>query len=214
MTAQIIVLAYELAALLREACHRCEVAGSVRRGKEAPKDIELVCIPELYTEEHHDMFGHVVATAHRNRLFDRLAWLYAEGEWALDTTTPRDGERYKRLRHEPSGICCDLFIADERNWGNIFAIRTGPGDFSKALVTRALRLGLKQDGGRLWRLHRDGTRTVVDCPEEADYFAALRVAYLEPHERTVDAIRATATAADYQRDSEERYQRAYPQRPA
>jgi DNA polymerase/3'-5' exonuclease PolX len=189
MAMNIHALADELVEQLRPGCERIEIAGSIRRGKADPKDIEIVCVPRLTNEmQELDLFGNVVDTIVCDHLHGALQNLYKRGAWELDGFLPRNGEKYKRLRHLASGICCDLFIANAANWGNLLAIRTGPSDFSQALVTRALRLGLKQDGGLLWRTHRDGTRTVIPCLTEESYFEALRVPFIPPHERTVEKL--------------------------
>ena len=190
-------LANDLLENLRAGCERIEIAGSIRRGKADPKDIEIVAVPIIKGEDLTDMFGTVVDRAERSLLDWRIDIVTFElhGGWEFDTVVRRNGPKYKRLSHLETGICCDLFITTPGQWGNIFAIRTGPGDFSQALVTRARDMGLKQDGGKLWKLHRDDTRTVIPCPEERDFFAALNVAWLEPHERTVAAIRAPGQPA-------------------
>ena len=71
----------------------------------------------------------------------------------------------------------------------IFTIRTGPGDFSKEMVTRARHYGMQVDEGRLWRVHRDDSRTAVETPTEQSFFEALRIPYLEPRDRTGQAFR-------------------------
>lgn len=129
-----------------------------------------------------DLFG-VPVREFENPLETRVADLIAAGSWGFDLATKRNGPRYKRLRHVASGVCCDLFITTPECWGVIFAIRTGPGDYSRELVTVAKRLGYQVEDGRLWRLHRDGARDVVPTPEEADFFRALGVPMPAPAER-------------------------------
>lgn len=178
-------LAHELRDALAPGCERIEVAGSIRRGKRDPKDIELVAIARM----HHtaDMFGQEYVTDELEGYLSAHT-RYIDSEWQFDTVLKRNGPKYKRLRHIVSGVCCDLFITTAEQWGVIFALRTGPGDFSKALVTRAYRYGLKVDEGQLWRTHRDDTRTPVPTPDEAAFFAALHVPYLEPEARSVEAL--------------------------
>lgn len=182
-------LAAELVEQLRPGCERIEIAGSIRRGKADPKDIEIVAVAKMDWECVHDLWGSVIDRESVDLLDKQINELRFAGEWDFDHVLKRAGSKYKRLRHIVSGYCCDLFIADASNWGNILTIRTGPGDFSRELVTRAHRYGLKQDGGQLWREHRDGTCTVIPCPEERNFFAALKVPYLEPSERTVEILR-------------------------
>lgn len=181
-------LAEQLRAALAPGCERIEVAGSIRRGKPNPKDIELVAIAKVIASPILDMFGSPVGSNNENLLDAQLAGLLVAGEWQFDQALKRNGPKYKRLRHTGSGICCDLFITTADSWGVIFTIRTGPGDFSKALVTRALNMGMKVDESRLWRVHRDDSRTPIPTPTEQEFFAALRVPYLEPAERTMQAF--------------------------
>ena len=179
-------LAEQLRAELLPGCDRLEVAGSIRRGKPEPRDIELVAIPTIQMgTNYNDMFG---GDVEENLLLEALDSVYSKNEWALDQVLKRNGPKYKRLVHLNSGICCDLFIVTAESWGVQFTIRTGPGDFSKALVTRARGLGMRVDEGQLWRVHRDDSRTVVPTPTEQDFFTALRLPYLEPSARTVQAI--------------------------
>lgn len=193
-------LAEDLKARLAPGCERIEIAGSIRRGKPDPKDIELVCVPRIRDEAQEiDLWGQPVgALVFTNLLYVELEKLFAygSGTWTLDPDLPRNGPKYKRLRYwGGKGICCDLFIVSAATWGAQMVIRTGPGDFSKAIVTRAQARGMKQDDGLLWRIHRDDTRTVIDTPEERDYFAALGLPYLEPAERSVRALMALSMRA-------------------
>lgn len=204
-------LAQELRDALAPGCEKIAIAGSIRRGKADPKDIELVAIPRLTDEMHElDLFGNRVGTIVCDHLHNTLQRLYANGTgaWTLDPDLPRNGPKYKRLRHIESGVCCDLFIVTAASWGVQLAIRTGPGDFSKELVTRARRKGWHVTGGRLHKhpvvLRTTASGNVVDkecekgdacpltaaTPDEAAFFAALGLPYLEPTERTVKTLYA------------------------
>lgn len=191
MIVEVRALAESLRDALAPACARLEIAGSIRRGKPDPSDIELVAIPYVTDLlQELDLFGGVVDEIYRDHLGEALDALFAGGAWGLDTQLPRNGPKYKRLRHAPSGVCCDLFITTAESWGVIFTIRTGPSEFSTELVTRARRRGLQVQDGRVWRLHRDGTRTALSTPEEADFFHALGLPYMGPGRRTLEALRA------------------------
>jgi DNA polymerase/3'-5' exonuclease PolX len=49
-------IAEALVELLTPACQRIEIAGSIRRKKLYPNDIEVVAIPKwLYSEDHHEI---------------------------------------------------------------------------------------------------------------------------------------------------------------
>lgn len=197
-------VANELVEYLRPGCERIEIAGSVRRSKPEPKDIEVVVIAKWQVIEHRDLLGDVYATDRVNLLDDALEHCMDEyGPWDFDTETPRNGQKYKRLRHRTRGVCCDLFITAPEAWGTIFTIRTGPGAFSQALVTLAQKRGWFVDGGRLhlhpreykmvkgeWKplpcKRGDECTQVATTRDEEDFFRALGVPWLNPNERTIE----------------------------
>lgn len=198
-------LAQALLEQLSSACLRIEIAGSVRRAKPEPQDLELVAIPALGESAERDLFGTIARVHTLNHLEEAIGTLLGLGEWQFDPVTRRNGARYKRLRHAASGVCCDLFITDARRWGVIYTIRTGPGDFSRSLVSYARRQGMfVQDG----LLHRhpacldehgevepcpDGARCprIVATPEEADVFRALGLPWIEPRRRNANLFYAS-----------------------
>jgi DNA polymerase/3'-5' exonuclease PolX len=200
---QIEPLANSLVEQLRSACVRIIVAGSIRRRKPEPGDIELVAIPALGHYTVADMFDEVREEHTVNHLDDALATLFDLGDWKLDPVTPRDGPHYKRLRHVAAGMCCDLFITDRRRWGMIATIRTGPEDFSEELVKLAHRRGMFVRNGGLLHGHPpvfNGEHKVQPCPlgerctqiietpEEADVFAALGLPWIEPAHRSAKLL--------------------------
>jgi hypothetical protein len=114
----------------------------------------------------------------------------------------------------------DLFqVIEPRQWGVIYAIRTGPGDFNCVLVTSqwlggACPKGRKVAGGRVWGFggcteaaqrelarmpaHRfarlaekgDVSAKVVPTPTEESFFEAMEVPCWSPEERTEKHIQA------------------------
>ena len=200
---------------LASACVRIEIAGSLRRGKRDPKDIELVCIPSIgeYSVPVYEMFAAPAATVHQvNHLEDALMTLIQAGAWEFDPLVRRNGPRYKRLRHGASGICCDLFITDARRWGVIFAIRTGPANFSQALVRYARRQSMFVADGLLHQHAPEGydadgkalpcpagerCRRIVETPEEIDVFAALGLLWIEPARRNLNLFYASRPRASW-----------------
>lgn len=175
-------IAGRLLELLAESCERLEVAGSIRRGKETVKDIELVAVPKFL--DVRDMFGQV--TRRVNLLEQSLGGMVAAGALAVPAGVKNAGERMKKydLARTTPVMRLDLFIVlPPAQWGSVFTIRTGPGDFSKWLVT-ARRFGGGMPDGMVQldgALYRDGQ--VVETPEERDYFAALGLPWLEPKKR-------------------------------
>ncbi|MDG7021133.1 MAG: hypothetical protein JRN23_04305 [Nitrososphaerota archaeon] len=104
-------------------------------------------------------------------------------------------EKYYRFKFR--GEKADLFVVTPpAQWGATFAIRTGDAEFSHRLVQQGYAKGLHEHAGHLERWRDRGgalvtsiypvegmSRETIDTPEEADYFAALGVPYVEPELR-------------------------------
>ena len=116
-----------------------------------------------------------------------------------------NGPRYKRLiwigRSGPlERMPVDLFcVLPPASWGALLAIRTGPAEFGRGLVTKRSQGGampdeLQQREGALW-----GPLGKIETPEEEDYFAALGLSYWPPEERSAELLEeylAGASPAD------------------
>lgn len=103
---------------------RLEVAGSVRRGVEEVKDLELVGI---ITPENKQALAHALDTDNRfvglkPGTPDRVPWpIKKDGKyWKLAFG---DGVRFGPVDGERK---IDLFMAEPDNFGWIYLIRTGP----------------------------------------------------------------------------------------
>ena len=83
------------------------------------------------------------------------------------------------FRSLPEGINFDLFFATEKNWGLIFAIRTGSAEYShKILAIGWVRAGYKSVDGMLTKNSQQ-----IEVREEADLFDLIGVKYAIPEER-------------------------------
>lgn len=152
---------------LKPACDRLLVCGSVRREKPECKDIEIVVIAKRAPTR--PVFGEPATAlppleAHLDRL---IHW----GELKRNLDNPKYGAKYKTLKLGTTPI--DLFIAQPENWGNLVAIRTGDGEFSRMMVTRRSLGGLMPAD----MFQRDGYlyngEGLIACEEEADWFVAI-----------------------------------------
>jgi DNA polymerase/3'-5' exonuclease PolX len=99
----------------------------------------------------------------------------------LGVVFTKNGPKYKQFTWQ--GMPVDLFVTTPPQWGLIATIRTGPSAFSQRLVTPRRRGGLlpshlRVKDGWLWQ---DGQQ--VPTPEEADFFAALGIDWIDPWER-------------------------------
>ncbi len=149
---------------LRPHCIRIEIAGSIRRKKPMVGDIEIVAIPKPFSS---GLFASGIAA-----VADQ--WEKVKGDLVYQE------KRYTQ-RILPEGITLDLFLADETNWGYIFAIRTGSADYSHLVLARGwVQRGFKGIGGYLCR---DGEKVAV--PEETDLFRIVGVPYAEPEDRNL-----------------------------
>ena len=82
-------------------------------------------------------------------------------------------------------IKIDLFMATKRNWGLIFAIRTGSADFShKILACGWVRAGYKSVNGILTKNGQE-----IECREEEDLFKLIRVPFVEPKLRNYPTLK-------------------------
>lgn len=196
-------LARILMGRLEPACERIEIAGSIRRSKAWVKDVELVCIPKpggqldallAMLEQRGDAGGRRIYRS-RAYLEERLAGLGLPFVHTPDVK--RWGERYKRFYVWSSKqygiVAVDLFVATEANWGAIYTIRTGPGDFSQALVTHLReRTPYRQQDGQVVV---QATGAVVTVYEEEHYFALAGLKFIPPERRTVAEFRRALAEA-------------------
>lgn len=176
--AEAALVATAIVETLRPACERIEIAGSIRRRKPEVSDIELVCVPRLVDGPSVDLF----AAPPKESLLDIfLLDLERSGRLVQHPTSRADGERYKKRWAPRAGMQVDLFIVPPggpAEWGVIFAIRTGPADYSARAVTALHDHGLRSVDGRILRGNE-----VMPCPEEADFFRLAGLPLLPPEER-------------------------------
>ena len=209
-------MAEALVELLAPACQRIEIAGSVRRQKPDPNDVEIVAVP-AWTQVASQFWGPLEDENLLDRRCNELL--------ALGTLEKRPDSRgrscwgtgvkravfYQGQDYAP----VDLFqVVAPAQWGVIYAIRTGPGDFNRLLVTSRRWGGAcppdrKVAGGRVWFIdpgREDLARmpanmfvklagqgqieaAMIPTPEEEDFFRVLDAPCWPPHERTVECLR-------------------------
>ena len=165
----------ELITLLRPACERIEIAGSVRRKKALVGDIELVVVSKdppnasLWLE--------------RPRLDTRILALIETGvlNYRLNKNRSRTfGPKNKLLVHIPSGISLDVFSTTTENFGMAWMVRTGPKEFCVRLMSQFKDCGMAGHAYGGVQL-RDGTE--VACPTEEKVFELAGWPYQPPEER-------------------------------
>ena len=139
--------------ILKPYCLRIEIAGSIRREKPEVGDIELIAIVKDIKKFSKEV----------NKL-----------EKVKGNPT---GKYTQRIL--PEGIKLDLFMANIRNWGLIFAIRTGSARYSHEILTCGwVKRGYKSINGILTKNGRE-----IEVREEKDLFNLIGVAYVQPNQR-------------------------------
>lgn len=173
--------------LISEDCAQVYIAGSIRRCSPTVGDIEIVAEPVVETV--NDMFGEPVGEV--DLLDATLTMLLDKGVVMKRATNGMTawGLKHKRLTWQRAPI--DLFCAEERRFGLIMVIRTGPAAYSHQLVTpkgqttRDGRPGLLpphlrvQGGWLTWRT--SGQR--IETPAEQDVYQAIGLPYVAPEAR-------------------------------
>lgn len=189
---------------LRPACERIEIAGSLRREKPEVRDIEIVAVPRFETQGGDDLWQ-------TPREVDRLEELVVElvARRAIDARLVEnhrgDGTTYSGFKLGQAfkalvvaGIPLDLFIVrPPAQWGVIFGLRTGPGDWNTRLVTDCKSIGRRVAGGQVevWTSSTSSWQP-VDTPEEADFFRALGQPWVSPADRRPDRVRINRAIAE------------------
>lgn len=179
-------LAERIAAQFAPACQSIAIAGSVRRGRRACGDIEIVAIPRYIEGVYQpSLLGDTepAMVSELDRLLDKLVEQKPHFERA-----GKDGPLFKNFKlyapalQEEVGI--DLFLTTPEQWGYILALRTGPGDFNRAWVTQRGKGGLLPDEYRFeggWLIGSDGKQ--IATPDEKEFFKTIGLPWIDPDRR-------------------------------
>ncbi len=146
-------LSKEIIDALRPYCKQISIAGSVRRWRPRPNDLDIVIIP------------------------DELLLL----EQAIQSLGPylKHGPKISSITYK--GHQVDFYFATEETWATLFLIRTGSKEHNIELAKIAKAKGwhLKADGEGLFN---EKVERIAGDDEES-IFRALGVPYLPPEKR-------------------------------
>lgn len=155
-----------------------KVAGSLRRGVAQAGDIEFVV---------HARNAELNATLDRwlqegaikkrvNKKGNPIAW----GDLNRAFVT------WDKLRGGRS-ISVDWFNCNPASFGLYFIVRTGPADFSRAMVTSRSKGGLMPDNFKVknWRVFDLETGEALNTRYELDVFRSYGLPYMPPYDRNV-----------------------------
>lgn len=164
-------VAREIGALLKPACERIAVAGSLRRGALVVGDIELVYIPKTENRSDPDnFFGRIDV----NLADEVILGLERAGVLARRKNV-NGSEMYgpkNKLMVHASGIPVDLFATRADCWFNYLVCRTGPAESNTRIAASAKRMGWH------WNPYgegftRDGKVYPMDTEERVFRFVGL-----------------------------------------
>lgn len=172
------ILANQIVQLLKPACIRLEVAGSIRREKPEIGDIEIIAISKLQLGLFQNL-----EDINQPVLHPYLDSLLGLSIVKLDEWGPKY-RKFALLEHQDVPV--DLFIIRPEQWGYTLAIRTGPANLSQKLVTHRAKGGflpghLSVKESQLWT--ENGP---IPTPEEEHFFQALELPLLEPQNRSLN----------------------------
>lgn len=169
---------------LRGAIETGVVAGSVRREKpRGIHDVDVVVSPK----QQMGFLGNPLGWSH-----EFISAAMTVPRFRLDGIVGEESRQltYRSLRDERCKV--EVWCAQPENYGWILLIRTGPGDFGKAIMSAmwartlpvcATASMVRSKGGFLLI---DGKR--VETPTEESAFAALGLPFIEPRDRAVDRL--------------------------
>lgn len=166
---------------------RITIAGSIRRGCQVVKDIEIVAIPKVIERPPlaPDLFGLAEPVVEVPLHSWALQQESASVMWIKPATDliipwqPKERGRYWRALIDGE-IKLDLFLTTPEQWGACLLIRTGSKDFSHGVMTFARKhTRYRFFEGSFCNEHL----RPLPAFEELDVFRALGLDYIEPRER-------------------------------
>lgn len=136
-------------------CQRIEVAGSIRRQRPLPKDIDIVLIPKDAWNLRAEVLN--------------LCWPFF----------PQGGD--KLVRFGVNGVQVDLYFADETTWATLLLIRTGSTEHNIKLCSLAKKKGWHLHANGQGLFNEKGQRIAGETEESI--FEALGLEYIAPEKR-------------------------------
>lgn len=155
-------LAEKIKTILVPYCDRVEIAGSIRRARSEPNDIDFVCLPKA---------GDLITLKERIRTKTRVT---TDGDKQM-TVKMKDGTQIDFFfAHHPTR---DLLQPIPGNFGTILLIRTGSTAHNIFLIETAKRLGLELRPS-VGVLDEDGR--IIASETEEEIFKALGLEFVPP----------------------------------
>lgn len=181
--------------LLKPHCDICKIAGSIRREKPEPKDIEIVCLPKMVMGKN--LFGEDTVKVRSQEFKNIVLGLGIVEKGKVDG-------KYMQILL-PEGINLDLFMPDDFDFYRQFAIRTGSGDWTAKYIAGGWKsigwcgsdVGLRMqsqcegkkgpDGKTKWRFNVPKSEEILPphWKSEQEFFHWLKIRWIEPKYRNI-----------------------------
>lgn len=176
-----LAVARELCAVLKPACERLIVAGSLRRRKDLVGDVEIVYAP-IVAEIRAGLFeADTQKVSAVDCELDKLQARGVIGRRRNVNGSEMWGEKNKLAFHCASGVPVDFFAATAANWFNYLVCRTGGARSNTEIAAAAKRKGWQ------WNPYGAGFTNergeLVRMASERDVFAFAGLPWREPWER-------------------------------
>lgn len=166
--------------LVEPNSERIIVAGSIRRKRPWPRDIDIVAIPKFGEVEKDAWFAPIkVKTSLLQARVDELIEKGVVKRRVKSDGKTMVGDLVAFIEFEAMPL--DVYYSTEETWWGLVQMRTGSARFNRMLATRALRMGLKYHGDG-HGVTRKGVR-IDDGSSEDNIFKALDLKYLRPEDR-------------------------------
>lgn len=148
--------------LIGESCTRFDIAGSIRREKETPKDIEILITPK--DRGARNKIGIILLAAGIKRRKGTFAGRYIQFLFMNQVI--------------------DMFIPQEHDYFRQLAIRTGSANYSKRIATRWSANGYigTAEGLKHKSLEMEAEKPIT-WESEKDFFNWLGMKWIEPKNR-------------------------------
>lgn len=146
-------IAKEIIAKLSPYCAQIQIAGSIRRRKPFPRDIDLVIVPS----DRWNLDGELIKM----------------GKYKMSGM--------KITRVEMDSIPLDIYFATEETWATLLLIRTGSAQNNIRLASLAKKRGWHLSASGAGLFNEKGERVAGDSEESI--YETLGLPYQEPWER-------------------------------
>ena len=174
-----VAVARELCGLLKPACERLIVAGSLRRRKADVGDIEILYIPRTEVRQLDLISSGPVCLANEAisamldfGLITKRPSVTGSTSWGISN----------RLALHRSGIPVDFFAASLANWHNYLVCRTGSAASNIRIATAAQNMGYRWQPYGTGFIHLE-TGKIFPMESEKAVFDFVHLPYAEPWDR-------------------------------